>query len=87
MLKYAIKVKTADEKEKDYWVENDRMIEILDGLKEREKRTLERKIKAGEIDYDPKIDKLFYTNTKEEIVLGELSDGSSDSNDSDQWNN
>jgi hypothetical protein len=60
------------------------MIEILDGLKEREKRTLERKIKAGEIDYDPKIDKLVYTNTKEEIVLGELSDGSSDSSDSDQ---
>ena len=42
MLKYAVKVKTANEKEKDYWIENDRMIEILDGLKEREKRKLER---------------------------------------------
>lgn len=80
MLKYAVKVKTANEKEKDYWIENDRMIEILDGLKEREKRKLERQIKAGEIDYDPKLDKLIYVNTKEEVVHGE--DGS-DSEDSD----
>ena len=80
MLKYAVKVKTANEKEKDYWIENDRMIEILDGLKEREKRKLERQIKAGEIDYDPKLDKLIYVNTKEEVVHGE---DDSDSKDSD----
>ena len=80
MLKYAVKVKTANEKEKDYWIENDRMIEILDGLKEREKRKLERQIKAGEIDYDPKLDKLIYVNTKEEVVHGE---DVSDSEDSD----
>ena len=80
MLKYAVKVKTANEKEKDYWIENDRMIEILDGLKEREKRKLERQIKAGEIDYDPKLDKLIYSNTKEEVMHGE---DESDSEDSD----
>jgi len=64
-LKYAVKVKSAEEKEKEYWAENDRMIEILEGVKEREKRKLERMIKAGEIDIDLKADKLVYKNTKD----------------------
>lgn len=82
MLKYATQVKTAKEKEVDYWKENDRMIEILSGLKEREKRKLERQIKAGEIDYDPKIDKLVYTDSKEEYTFEEGDDSASDDSDS-----
>ena len=42
VLKYATQVKSAKQQEIEYWKENDRMTEILDGLKEREKRTLMR---------------------------------------------
>ena len=68
----------------EYLKENDRMIEILDGLKEREKRKLTRQIKAGEIDYDPKQDKLVYTQTKEEYVFGQGDEEGSDQSDSDE---
>lgn len=75
-------MKTAKEKEVDYWKENDRMIEILAGLKVREAHTLERKIKAGEIDYDPTIDKLYYTNSKEEYTLEDGDDSASEDSES-----
>jgi hypothetical protein len=76
VLKYATQVKSAKQQEQEYWHENDRMTEILDGLKEREKRKLTRMIKNGEVDYDAKRDKLVYTQTEEEYLFGEEDQGS-----------
>lgn len=58
------------------------MAEILDGLKEREKRKITRQIKAGEIDYDSKRDKLVYTESKEEVVFDEEAEASGSDEDS-----
>lgn len=83
VLKYATQVKSAKQQDAAYWKENERMTEILEGLKEREKRTLMRQIKAGEIDYDPKLDKLVYTESKEEYVFGK-EEGSDDGSQGDE---
>jgi len=79
VLKYATQVKSEKQQEIEYWKENDRMTEILDGLKEREKRKLMRQIKAGEIDYDAKLDKLVYTESKEEYVFDKDGESGEDS--------
>ena len=42
-------------------------MEIVADLKERAKRKVMRQLRTGEIDYDPKIDKLIYADTKEEF--------------------
>lgn len=53
-------------------------------MKEREKRKVLRQLRNGEIDYDAKIDKLVYTDTKEEFVIdGDDDDDSGPDNDSD----
>ena len=50
--------------------EDVRILEILDGLKEREKKTIRRKLMLGEIDYDPKGDRLVYVESNEEYLVG-----------------
>ena len=50
--------------------EDDRIREILATLKEREKRKITRQLQLGEIDYDPKRDKLVYSDTKEDYQFG-----------------
>lgn len=42
-------------------------MEIVADLKERMKRKVMRQLKAGEIDYDAKLDKLVYAESKEEF--------------------
>ena len=49
-------------------------MEIVGELKERMKRKVMRQLRNGEIDYDPRIDKLVYTETKEELRIDEESD-------------
>lgn len=49
-------------------------MEIVSELKERMKRKVMRQLKSGEIDYDPKLDKLIYSDTKEELRIDEESD-------------
>jgi len=43
------------------------MVEILETLKERQKRTIMRKMKAGEIDFDAKKDQFIYTEDGREF--------------------
>ena len=47
-------------------------------LKERMKRKVMRQLRNGEIDYDPRIDKLIYTESREELRIDEESDVDSD---------
>ena len=56
-------------------------MEIVADLKERMKRKVLRQLNNGEIDYDPRTDKLIYTETKEELRIDEESDVDSD----DMW--
>ena len=49
-------------------------MEIIGELKERMKRKVMRQVKNGEIDYDAKLDKLIYTDTKEDLLLESESD-------------
>ena len=49
-------------------------MEILSELKERMKRKVMRQWRNGEIDYDARLDKLVYTETKEELRIEEESD-------------
>lgn len=53
-------------------------MEIVADLKERAKKKVMRQLKSGEIDYDAKIDKLVYTDSKEEFVVDEEEDDDSD---------
>ena len=53
-------------------------MEIVADLKERMKRKVLRQLDNGEIDYDPRIDKLIYTETQEELRIDEESDVDSD---------
>ena len=50
-------------------------MEIVQDLKERAKRKVLRQLRQGEVDYDPKLDKLIYTDTKEEFQFDKDSDG------------
>ena len=53
---------------------NDPIMEIVSELKERMKRKVMRQWRNGEIDYDARLDKLVYTETKEELRIEEESD-------------
>ena len=63
VLHYATKSKSRQEIEAETEVENERIIELIADLKESEKRKIMRQLKKGEIDYDPKHDRLFYTES------------------------
>ena len=60
--------------EQEHERENDRIMEIVNELKERMKRKVMRQLRNGEIDYDARLDKLIYTDTKEELRIDEESD-------------
>lgn len=47
------------------------MIELLDTLKERQKRTIQRKLKSGEIEYDGDKKCFVYSESKNEFDLGQ----------------
>ena len=83
VVTYATRIKTTKELEAARDAEDERIMEIVSLLKEREKRKVMRQLKNGEIDYDPKIGKLVYTDTKEEFVFDGLSDLDSDEEDDD----
>ena len=78
-----MQIKTTKELEAARDAEDERIMEIVSLLKEREKRKVMRQLKNGEIDFDPKIGKLVYTDTKEEFVFDGLSDLDSDEEDDD----
>ena len=78
VLKYATQTKSRQQVEKDREVENERIMELVSTLKERMKRKVMRQVQNGEIDYDAKLDKLVYTDTKEEIEMQDESDVDSD---------
>ena len=72
--------------DKEYEKDNDRILEIMKDVKEREKRTLMRLLKKGEIDYDSKLDKLVYANTSKEYKLdGDDSGNEDDEDDEEDW--
>ena len=56
------------------------MVEILNTLKERQKRTIARKLKKGEIDFDKERDCFIYVEGGEEFEIG---GGDKDSGDDD----
>ena len=81
-LEYAKAQKTREQLERQEEAENERIIEILNDLKEREKRKMMRLLKTGEIDYDAKLDKLVWTESQVEVDLDEKADdGQSDGSD------
>ena len=82
MIKYATQPKTRQQQEEEHEQDNDRIMEIVNELKEREKRKILRQLQNGEIDFDAKLGKLVYTDTKEELEIG--GDDSADSDD-DFW--
>ena len=53
-------------------------MEIVSELKERMKRKVMRQLRRGEIDYDPKLDKLIYADSREEFQIENESDIDSD---------
>ena len=69
-MRYATQVKSKKEVEADEEKEDDNIREILSTLKEREKRKLTRQLQLGEVDYDPKLNKLVYTDSKAEYKYG-----------------
>ncbi len=83
-MKYATQVKSRKEVEADEEKEDDKIREILSNLKEREKRKLTRQLQLGEVDYDQKLGKLVYTESKEEYKYGEVNENEdSQEDDSD----
>jgi hypothetical protein len=74
VVKYATRPKTRQQQEQIEDQENARIMEIVADLKERMKRKVMRQLRKGEIDYDPKIDKLIYTDSKEEFIVEAESD-------------
>lgn len=86
-MKYATQVKSRKEVEADEEKEDDKIREILSTLKEREKRKLTRQLQLGEVDYDQKLGKLVYTESKEEYKYGEVNENEdSQEDDSDEDN-
>ena len=65
--------KTARELDHIEHEEDHRIIHLLEDCPEREKRSILRQLKKGEIDYDPDLDKLVYTDIakqdKDRLVL------------------
>ena len=68
---YAIKAQTSKELEKLDEKQEERVLEIIASLKERQKRTIIRKIKNGEIEFDPKRDVLVYAADGKDFELGD----------------
>ena len=68
---YAIKAQTSKELEKLDEKQEARVLEIIASLKERQKRTIIRKIKNGEIEFDPKRDVLVYAADGKDFELGD----------------
>lgn len=62
--------------------EEKRVEEILSSLKEREKKTIQRKLAMGEIEYDAERDCLIYAESQEQFNVGG-SDSDDDDEDSD----
>jgi hypothetical protein len=60
--------------------QEERVLEIIQSLKERQKRTIIRKIKNGEIEFDPKRNVLVYAADGKDFELGE-EEGSDDDNE------
>ena len=73
---YAVKAQTSKELEKLDEKQEERVLEIIASLKERQKRTIIRKIKNGEIEFDPKRDVLVYAADGKDFELGD--EGSDD---------
>ena len=67
---YAVKAQTSKELEKLDEKQEERVLEIIASLKERQKRTIIRKIKNGEIEFDPKRDVLVYAADGKDFELG-----------------
>ena len=67
---YAVKAQTSKELEKLDEKQEERVLEIIASLKERQKRTIVRKIKNGEIEFDPKRDVLVYAADGKDFELG-----------------
>ena len=65
--------------------QEERVLEIIQSLKERQKRTIIRKIKNGEIEFDPKRNVLVYAADGKDFELGEEegSDGDNEERKSD----
>ena len=78
VVKYATQPKSRQQEEKQTELENERIMEICSELKERMKRKILRQLKRGEVDYDAKLDKLVYADTREEFVVEAESDIDSD---------
>ena len=57
--------------------QEERVLEIIQSLKERQKRTIIRKIKNGEIEFDPKRNVLVYAADGKDFEL-EKEEGSDD---------
>jgi aspartyl-tRNA synthetase len=68
---YAIKAQTSKELEKLDEKQEERVLEIIASLKERQKRTIIRKIKNGEIEFDPKREVLVYAADGKDFELGD----------------
>ena len=68
---YAVKAQTSKELEKLDEKQEERVLEIIASLKERQKRTIIRKIKNGEIEFDPKRDVLVYAADGKDFELGD----------------
>lgn len=68
---YAVKAQTSKELEKLDEKQEERVLKIIASLKERQKRTIIRKIKNGEIEFDPKRDVLVYAADGKDFELGD----------------
>lgn len=74
MIKYATQQKKPETKFQEEMRKHDewhRIEDILEEVRERVKRKILRQLKAGEIDLDPKLDKLVYVNTGQDVNVNE----------------
>ena len=76
VTKYAFQTKTRQQVEKEREVEDVRIMAIVAELIPRQKRKVMRQLQSGEIDYDAKLGKLIYTETKEELNVDDSGDDS-----------
>lgn len=75
---YALKAKSSKELEALDGKQEERVLEIIASLKERQKRTIIRKIKNGEIEFDPKRDLLVYAADGKDFELGAVEEADSE---------
>lgn len=67
---YAYKAQSSKELQEISEKQDQKILEIIDSLKERQKRTILRKITAGEIEFDPKREVLVYAEGGKDFDLG-----------------